>query len=93
MLATWNTEMRRVVSDEDKNFTRSHLNQYVVWWLMPVIPSNTSQDPITNITREKWSGGVTQTVECLLCKNSLLSFQAEREREKKERRMRRRKRS
>jgi hypothetical protein len=35
--------------------------------------ASSSQDPISKITRIKWIGGVTQTVECLLCKHKALS--------------------
>jgi hypothetical protein len=28
---------------------------------------------ISNITRVKWTGGVTEAVECLLCKHEVLS--------------------
>jgi hypothetical protein len=30
--------------------------------------ANSSQDPISKLTREKWTGGVAQAVEHLLCK-------------------------
>jgi hypothetical protein len=35
--------------------------------------ANSLQDPISKITREKWTGGVAQAVECLLCKREVLS--------------------
>jgi hypothetical protein len=35
--------------------------------------ANSSQDPISKITRAKWTGGVTQAVELLLCKSKALS--------------------
>jgi hypothetical protein len=34
---------------------------------------NNFQDPIFKITRAKWTEGVIQTVECLLCKSEALS--------------------
>jgi hypothetical protein len=48
-------------------------------WLMPVIlatweaeirpaQANSLKDPISKITRAKWTEGVVQEVECLLCK-------------------------
>jgi hypothetical protein len=53
------------------------------WWLTSVIhlltrqrPSaqaNSSQDPISKITRAKWTGGVVQTIECQLCKLEALT--------------------
>jgi hypothetical protein len=36
--------------------------------------ANSLQDPISKITREKWTGGVTQAVQCLLCKCEALSI-------------------
>jgi hypothetical protein len=30
-------------------------------------------DPISEITRAKWTGGVAQVLECLLCKHETLS--------------------
>jgi hypothetical protein len=36
------------------------------------IESNNSQDPISKITRAKWTGG-TRVIECLLCKWEVLS--------------------
>jgi hypothetical protein len=35
--------------------------------------ANSSQDPISKITRAKWTGGVAQAVGCLLCKCDTLS--------------------
>jgi hypothetical protein len=35
--------------------------------------ASSSQDPISKITRAKWTGGVTQAVECLLYKCKALS--------------------
>jgi hypothetical protein len=35
--------------------------------------ANSSQDPISKITREKWTGGVAQAVEYLYCKHKALS--------------------
>jgi hypothetical protein len=35
--------------------------------------ANSSQDPISKITREKWTGGVAHTIECLLCMHKALS--------------------
>jgi hypothetical protein len=34
---------------------------------------NSPQDPISKITKAKWTGGVTQAVESLLCKCKALS--------------------
>jgi hypothetical protein len=34
---------------------------------------NSSQDPISKITRAKWTGGVAQVVKHLLCKHEALS--------------------
>jgi hypothetical protein len=36
--------------------------------------ANISQDPISKITTAKWTGGVTQAVEHLLCKHKGLSL-------------------
>jgi hypothetical protein len=35
--------------------------------------TNSFRDPIFKITRAKWTGGVVQVVECLLCKCEILS--------------------
>jgi hypothetical protein len=35
--------------------------------------ANSLQDPISKITRAKWTGGVAQAVEGLLCKHEVLS--------------------
>jgi hypothetical protein len=35
--------------------------------------ANSSQDPISKITRVKWTGGITQAIECLFCKHEALS--------------------
>jgi hypothetical protein len=35
--------------------------------------ANNSQDPISKITRAKWTGGLAQAVEHLLCKCKALS--------------------
>jgi hypothetical protein len=35
--------------------------------------ANSSQDPISKITRAKWTEGVIQAVKCLLCKHEALS--------------------
>jgi hypothetical protein len=35
--------------------------------------ANSLQDPISKITRAKWTGGVAQVVQCLLCKCEALS--------------------
>jgi hypothetical protein len=35
--------------------------------------ANSSRDPISKITRAKWTGGTAQVVENLLCKNEALS--------------------
>jgi hypothetical protein len=43
----------------------------IVIWGHP--GGNSSQDPIFKITRAKWTGGVAQAVECLLCKLKALS--------------------
>jgi hypothetical protein len=32
------------------------------------------RDPVSKITRAKWSGGVAQAVECLLCKHEAPSI-------------------
>jgi hypothetical protein len=37
------------------------------------VQRNSFQDPISKITRLKWTGGVVQAVECLLCKPEALS--------------------
>jgi hypothetical protein len=37
------------------------------WGLRPAW-ANSSQDPISKITRAKWTGGVAQAMEYLLCK-------------------------
>jgi hypothetical protein len=34
--------------------------------------ANSSQDPISKITRAKWAGSMAQEVECLLCKHETL---------------------
>jgi hypothetical protein len=36
-------------------------------------PTNSSWEPISKITRVKWTGGRAQVVECLLCKHKALS--------------------
>jgi hypothetical protein len=36
--------------------------------------ANSSQEPISKITRAKWTGGLTQTVECLLGKHKALNL-------------------
>jgi hypothetical protein len=36
--------------------------------------ANSSQDPISKITKAKWTGGVAQAVESLLCKHEALQF-------------------
>jgi hypothetical protein len=52
------------------------------WWLMPLIPATwesglmfkaSSRDPISKITRAKWTEGGAQVVLCLLCKCEALS--------------------
>jgi hypothetical protein len=43
-----------------------------------------SQDTISKITREKWTGSVAQGVECLLCKCEALSSNASPTKKKKE---------
>jgi hypothetical protein len=35
--------------------------------------ANCSQDSISKITKVKWTGGVAQAIECLLCKCEALS--------------------
>jgi hypothetical protein len=35
--------------------------------------ANSLQDPVSQIIREKWTGGVAQAVESLLCKSKVLS--------------------
>jgi hypothetical protein len=37
------------------------------------IQANSSRDPISKITRAKWTGGVAQAVECMLCKHETLN--------------------
>jgi hypothetical protein len=56
-----------------------------LWWLMPVFVAtwedrgsspawaNSSRNLISKITRAKWTGGVAQVVEYLLCKREVLS--------------------
>jgi hypothetical protein len=36
--------------------------------------ANISQDPISKVTRAKWTGGMAQAAECLLCKYEALSL-------------------
>jgi hypothetical protein len=36
--------------------------------------ANSSREPISKITRARWTGGVAQVVECLLCKCEALSL-------------------
>jgi hypothetical protein len=57
------------------------------WWLMPIILDTCETEirwtmvqglprqmgPISKITRAKWTGGVVQVIECLLCKSNALS--------------------
>jgi hypothetical protein len=35
--------------------------------------TNSSQDPISKLTRAKWTGGIANVVQCLLCKHEVLS--------------------
>jgi hypothetical protein len=37
------------------------------------VQTNSSGVPISKITRTKWTGGVVQAVECLLCKHEVLN--------------------
>jgi hypothetical protein len=59
------------------------------WWLIPVILDSCEAEirtavlgrsgqivpetPFPKITRVKWTGGVAQAIECLLCKGKALS--------------------
>jgi hypothetical protein len=45
--------------------------------------ANSSQDPISKITTTKWTGGVAQAVECLLCKCKALNANASPSKNKK----------
>jgi hypothetical protein len=55
--------------------------------------TNNFQDSISKITREEWTGGVAQVVECLLCKCKVLNSnpsptkKKERKKERKEKKM------
>jgi hypothetical protein len=45
--------------------------------------TNNSQDPVSKITRAKWTGGVAQVLECPLCKCEALSSNRSSEKKKK----------
>jgi hypothetical protein len=51
---------------------------------------NSSQDPLSKITRAAWTGGEAQAVECLLCKCKVLSSKPHSHRKGKKRRKLRR---
>jgi hypothetical protein len=40
------------------------------------VQANSSRDPISKITRAKWTGGMAQVVECLLFKTLLWKHEA-----------------
>jgi hypothetical protein len=56
-----------------------------IWRIMVKRPSqaNSLQDPISKITKTKWTGGVAQSVECLLCKCRALTSNSSPTRKKK----------
>jgi hypothetical protein len=53
--------------------THSYNPSYLASWdredhSSRLVQANSSQDPVSKITREEWNGGVAKAVECLLCK-------------------------
>jgi hypothetical protein len=48
-----------------------------------------NETPISEITRAKWTGGVAQVVECMLCKHRALSTNPSPTKKKKKKKMQR----